>query len=318
MRPTWAEQLYPQITGQQLDGVFYMDPYTLASLLELTGPVTLKGNPVKLTSKTAAHTLLVDQYVQLPKGRNRVDFLDEATRVTFEKLTSGDLPKPVKVANVMSPMVDQGHLFGQSTHPDIEALFQQLGLDGAVPSPRGGDFLWVTQSNENPSKIDAYLQRDITYDALFRPDTGEVVGDVKVRLTNSAPAALLPDDVIGNERGKPPGTNHMFLTVYSPLQATGATVDDAAVAVGSVRRFGLSTYTIFVDVPPGGTVTVELKLAGVIPRSRQYQLTVVRQPTVNADHIDVTLNGKEGWQVVGSGSFQVSGGSGKTSVVESE
>lgn len=310
-----VEQLYPQVAGQQLDGVFYMDPYALASLLELTGPVTLKDSDVKLTSKTAAHTLLVDQYVQLTKG-DRVDFLDEATRVTFERLTTGDLPKPVKVANVMNPMVEQGRMFGHSTHPNIQALFQQLALDGAVPSRNDGDYLSVTQSNENPSKIDAYLQRDVTYDATFWPDTGQVDGDLRIRLTNSAPAALLPDDVIGNANGLPPGTNHLFLTVYSPLSAKSATVNDAPTGVGSVKRFGLSAYTVVVDVPPGGTVTVEIKLTGVIGRSRQYQLTVVRQPTVNPDHIDLTLSGKEGWRVVSSANFQLSGGTGKASIGE--
>ena len=249
-----AEQLYPQAGGDQLDGVFYMDPYALASLLDLTGPITLKGSSTKLTSKNAAHTLLVDQYTQIPDNGVRNDFLDEATRVTFEQLTSGNLPKPVAVANVMSPAVDQGRLFAHSTHPEVEALYQKLALDGTVAAPKESDYLSVTQSNENPSKIDAYLQRDISYDATFWPDTGQVDGTLRIRLTNSAPAALLPDDVIGNARGLPPGTNRLQLTIYSPLGAKGATINDAAVAIGSAKRFGLSAYTVAVDVPPGASV----------------------------------------------------------------
>lgn len=341
-----AEQLYPQAAdGQQVDGVIYMDPYALASLLDLTGPITVtdttKAPPpatttppskkdkkggnngsggtstttsIELNSKNAAHILLVDQYVTIGENHKRVDFLDEATRITFEKLTSGDLPKPVKVAQVMNPMVEQGHLFAHSIHPDVEALFTQLAFDGTVPDRANGDYLSVTQANENPSKIDAYLQRDVTYDATFRPDTGEVVSDVRIKLTNSAPGALLPDDVIGNANGLPPGTNHLFLTVYSPLNAKGATIDDKPTGVGSIKRFGLSAFTIVVDVPPGGTVNVDLKLAGVVARSRQYQLTVVRQPTVNSDHIDVTLQGREGWRVVAFPGFQLEGSTGKASI----
>jgi hypothetical protein len=311
-----AEQLYPQTGGARLDGVFYMDPYALAQLLELTGPVTLKGNRAKLSSKNAAQTLLVDQYLEIPVKGERVDFLDEVTRVTFERLTSGDLPRPVKVAQVMSPMVEQGRFFGQSSHPLIQALFQELALDGTVPSRNGGDYLSVTQSNENPSKIDAYLQRDVTYDATYFPDTGQVDGDVKIRLTNSVPSTDLPQDVIGNANGLPPGTNHLFLNVYSPLGALGATVNGVPTGVGSVKRFGLSAYTVVVDVPPGGTVTVEIKLAGVVDRSRQYRLTVVRQPTVNSDHIDVTLNTRDGWHIVSFPGFQLDGGTGKASIGE--
>jgi hypothetical protein len=308
-----AEQLYPQAAGQQLDGVFYVDPYALAGLLDLTGPVTLKDSNTKLTSKNAARTLLVDQYTQFPK-KERVDFLDEATRVVFEKLTTGDLPKPGKVSKVMSPMVEQGRVFGHSTHPEIEALFQKLALDGAVPAPQGGDYLSVTQSNENPNKIDAYLQREVMYDATYSPDTGQVDSDVTIRLTNSAPAAGLPDDVIGNAHGQPFGTNHLFLTVYTPLGARGATINDEPTGLGSVERFGLSAYTIVVDVPPGGTVTVRLALSGVIARSRQYQLTVVRQPTVNLDHIDLSIKGREGWRVSEFPGFQVAAATGKATI----
>ncbi|MEY2423959.1 MAG: hypothetical protein QOI95_4026 [Acidimicrobiaceae bacterium] len=310
-----AEQLYPQAVGQQLDGVFYMDPYALERLLELTGPINLKDSDFKLTAKNAAHVLLVDQYTQVPK-KERVDFLDEATRLTFERLTQGDLPKPVQVAKVMNPMVEQGRFFAHSTHPEIETLFQQLSLDGAVRPPSDGDYLSITQTNENPSKIDAYLQRDVTYDATFLPDSGQVDGDLHIRLTNSAPAALLPEDVIGNAQGKPPGTNHLFLTVYSSLRATGATLDGAPTNIGSIKRFGLSAYTVVVDVPPGGTANVEIKLTGTIARSRQYQLTVVRQPTVNSDHIDVTVKPKEGWKIVSFPGFQLAGNTGSASIGE--
>ncbi|MEY2451726.1 MAG: hypothetical protein QOD92_1300 [Acidimicrobiaceae bacterium] len=313
-----AEQLYPQTGGVPLDGVFYMDPYALEQLLDLTGPITLKGgdNRTKLTSKNAARTLLVDQYVDIPVKGERVDFLDEATRLTFEQLTTGDLPKPVKVANVMNPMVEQGRLFAQSTHPQIQALFEQLALDGSIPARNGGDYLSVTQSNENPSKIDAYLQRDVTYDATYFPDTGQVDGDVKIRLTNSVPSTDLPEDVVGNANGLPVGTNHLFLNVYSPLGAVGATINGVPTGLGSIKRFGLSAYTVVVDVPPGGTVTVEIKLAGIVDRSRQYQLTVVRQPTVNSDHIDVTLNTRDGWRIVSFPGFQLDRGTGKASIGE--
>jgi hypothetical protein len=318
-----VDQLYPQTGGAPIDGVFYMDPYALAALLDLTGPVTLSGTRTKISSKNAAQTLLVDQYLEphtdVERGKRgekdqRVDFLEELTRVTFDRLTSGDLPKPVTVADVMNPMVEQGRLFGQSSHPQIEALFQQLGLDGSIPSRNGGDYLSVTQSNDNPSKIDAYLQRDVTYDATYFPDSGQVTADLHVRFTNSAPAALLPDDVIGNANGLPPGTNRLLLTVYSPLGATGATINGVPAGVGSVKRFGLSAYTVTVEIPSGATADVEFKLSGIVDRARQYQLTVVRQPTVNSDHIDVTLHTKDDWHIASFPGFQLEGGVGKASV----
>ena len=104
------------------------------------------------------------------------------------------------------------------------------------------------------------------------------------------------------------------LTLSSSTVKPGDTINDAPAGLGSVRRFGLSAYTIVVDVPPGGTVTVALQLTGAIARSRDYQLTVVRQPTVNSDHIDVTLNGSEGWRVAAFPGFQLAGPAGKASI----
>jgi hypothetical protein len=120
--------------------------------------------------------------------------------------------------------------------------------------------------------------------------------------------------VIGNAHGAPSGSNHLFLTVYTPLTATGATINDVPTGIGSAQRFGLSAYSIIVDVPAGGTVTIHLTLSGGIARSRQYQLTVVRQPTVNLDNIGLTLKGKEGWQVVEFPGFQVDGGTGEATI----
>ena len=89
-----AEQLYPQATGVTADGVFYMDPYTIARFIGLTGPIRLKDAGIRLTEDNAAEYLLKEQYVDLDEREDRVDFLDEATREMFEELTSGDLPSP--------------------------------------------------------------------------------------------------------------------------------------------------------------------------------------------------------------------------------
>lgn len=309
-----VHQLYAQATGQQVDGVFYMDPYALAALLDITGSITLHdANSTKLTEKNAAQVLLFDQYAQIADREDRVDFLDEATRLTFEQLTNGDLPKPASVAKALSPMVDEGHMFGSSVHPEVDALFRSLSLDGGAPAANGDDVLWVTQTNENPNKIDSYVHRDITYDATVRPDTGSVDANVDIKLTNSVDPAL-PDVVVDNAHGLPPGTDHLFLTVYSALRATSVTIQDLPVRFGAVPRFGLSAYTVVVDVPAGQTVSVKLKLTGVVETGDDYRLTVVRQPTVTPDVIDVTVTGRSGFTIKGANGLQLDGKTGKATV----
>jgi hypothetical protein len=73
---------------------------------------------------------------------------------------------------------------------------------------------------------------------------------------------------------------------------------------------------VVVDVPSGGTVDIKMQLSGLVARSSQYQLTVVRQPTVNSDDIRFTLKGRDGWRVRNFPGFQVEGGTGTATVSE--
>ena len=72
-----VQQMWPQSGGKQLDGVMYLDPVTLGILMQLTGPVTVKGYDKPLTADTAATFLLRDQYVLFP-GDDRHEFLVDA------------------------------------------------------------------------------------------------------------------------------------------------------------------------------------------------------------------------------------------------
>src|SRR4029079_15826728 len=133
-------------------------------------------------------------------------------------------------------------------------------------------------------------------------------------LTNSAPADGLPEDVIGNRHEQPPGTNHLFLTVYSALRALGATVDGRPAATGAASRFGLSAFTVVVDVAPGQTVTMTMQLTGTVARGDAYRLAVVRQPVVNPDRIDISVVGRSGFIVTDSDRITIDQKQGKATV----
>ena len=99
------EQLYPQSGGEKLDGVISIDPTGLAALLRFTGPIVVPGLDTPLTSANAADILLRQQYVRFGNNLERKDLLVEASRITFERLTTGSLPAPRQLAKVLGPMV---------------------------------------------------------------------------------------------------------------------------------------------------------------------------------------------------------------------
>lgn len=325
--PTVAEvvaELYPQSGGAPVDGVISLDPYAIAALLRLVGPVPVEGREEPLTADNAAPLLLHEQYLQFDEEEvGRVDFLDAATRLVFSKLTSTTLPAPREVADALAPVVAGRHLQLASTHPAEQRFFERIGAAGAVPPVRG-DFVGVVTQNFNGNKIDWFLRRSYSYDAAFDPRTGSVRATLEVRLRNDAPDRGLPDSVIGfggfPAPGQPvtdPGENLLLLSVYSPLELTAMTVDDGQVlSISRQNELGRRVYSALVSVRAGATRTVTVGLAGRVSPG-DYRLDVLRQPTVVPDEAAVSVEFPRGWRLArGAGRGSAPAGASETLTVD--
>jgi hypothetical protein len=156
----------------------------------------------------------------------------------------------------------------------------------------------VTQ-NAATNKIDAYLQRSITSQVAYDPGNGGVRSTVTIALHNEAPAAGLSSQVLGSYGGSglPPGTNQTWLTVYSPLALAAASENGHPVNMGAVPELGVITYSTFVQVPPGGEVTLTLHLNGRISSGKHYQITLRQQPMVLPDRNLVQVAATAGWNI---------------------
>ena len=284
-------ELYPQSGGQPVDGVIAVDPEGLAALMQLTGPVPVSGLDEPLTADGAAEFLLQGQYTRIEDNEDRIDALESLARGTFDRLTTGDLPGPRAVADALGRAVAGGHLHAWGADPDQQALFEDVGLDGAL-DPVRGDFLGVVSNNAVGNKIDLFLQRDVAYDVNWDPATGALFATATVTLTNSAPAEGLPPIVIGSPLsgpGSPPsGTNRTYLSVYTPWILDGAVVDGAPAEIERQVERDRYAYSLFLDVPPGGTRTVTLELRGLLG-ARRYGLDVATQPLVRPDRLDLAV-----------------------------
>ena len=298
-------ELYPQSGGEPLDGVIAVDPTALAALLRFTGPVTVPGVAEPLTTDTAAEFLLISQYSQLSDTRERVDSLDYLARAVFDKLTTGDLPAPRDLADVLAETVAGGHLHLYSPEPDRQRLFRRIGVDGALPAADGGDTLAVVNNNASGNKIDAFLQRDIRDEVRWDPDTGNLAVAVTINLINDAPRARLPEYVIGSplpDDRLPPGTNRTYLSVYSPWDLEAVSVDGMPMGIERQEERGMHAYSLFLDIPPeGGRRVVTLALRGTTTAQR-YRLDVSTQPLVKPDRLSLSV------EVDGTSSIEASGG----------
>ena len=283
--------------GEPIDGVIVVDPYGLAALLEFTGPIEVDGSPETLTPDNAADILVRRQYVEFDTRPDRADFLDQASRKTFEKLTTGDIPGPERIGAVLGPAVQDKHLMFTATRPDEQAFLQPARRVGRVPGGAAGSGLLrghqpelgQQQDRRVPAPDGAATSRPTT------PAAGRITSKATVTLRNDAPASGLPDAVIGsNDRGLPLGTNRLLLSFYSPLDLVDSSVDGTHQGFESQRELGYQVYRRYIGIPPGGTVTVQLDLAGTIDAGSDYQLAVGVQPMVNPDTIEAIVHAHRG------------------------
>ena len=277
------------------------------------GPVRVEGLPFPLTAKNAAKFLLEDQYLTFGANAQRIDFLDEAAHNVTDRLLHGNLPGPRTVGKVLAGATRGGHLRAAFFDAPSEALFDRLGATGRLQRTPGDSFGLVTQ-NSSGNKIELFLHRQVDLQTTVDASSGRTATTATVTLHNDAPSTGLPSYVIGNPVGLPAGTNRSYLSLYTTLALTGATLDGAPVQLEQQSELGLSVYSAFVTIPPGGAATLRVQLAGGsrfagTKASPHYALRLWHQDTVHPDRVSVHVRMRAPWGLDhASGGWTMAGG----------
>ena len=283
-------ELYPKSGGRKVDGVFVMDVYALAKLMEVTGDVTIADRGITVGAATAAQFLLTEQYA-IEASLERADLLEEISRVTIERLLTTTLPSPPELADLMGPMARQGRFLAWSAVADEQDLFQRINMAGGLPARNGGDGIAVSLNNAAANKIDYYLDGSMTYEVTIDPPTRVVRAVLTLALTNSSPVTGRPDYVIGNTIGLPVGTNRSYVAVHHVLTPVASAIDGQPVPfqVGIEGEYLVSSTLL--DIPAGESRTITLTFEGALEPAADYRLAIRSPPFVRPIPIDVTVNG---------------------------
>jgi hypothetical protein len=306
MSPDWPsvaqviEGLYPQSGGEPVDGAISVDPAALAAFLKLTGPVTVNGLDMPLTSQNAASFLLRDQYLAFGDLQSRVDVLGNAVDAVIHRIQNGDLPGAARIGKVLGPMVKQGRLKLQTVDASGEQFLTRIHASGALPPVRG-DFAGLVTQNASGNKIELFLHRSLTYEPVVDAETGTVRAVATITLRNDAPTSGLPDYVIAGSGPNPTARGHYrgFVSFYTPLALQKAAVDGQPGTFDTATELGRNVISTFVDIESGGTATLRLELAGpvkmpTVATARRYRLTVWHQSTIEPDQLVVRVAGAAG------------------------
>jgi hypothetical protein len=258
--------------SQPVDGVVALDVPTLASLLALTGPVTVAGIPRPVTAGNVAPLLLHDLYAGAPAGNQaaRHDENADVASAVFNALSS----RPVDVAALAHSLakdVAGRHLIVWDAQPTNEAILVRYGASGAIDTENPTRAFHVAVENAGATKLDYYVQVSVHQD-IEVDGGGSATIDTAVTVTNRAPAGQPPSYQLGpdDKTSIIPGQYVANVYLWGPRGST---------QVGSVAESGLrvSETSISVLAQHQTTVHFTTTIAGAVT-SGLLALTYVPQP----------------------------------------
>jgi len=248
--------LWKRQFGQSLDGVIAVDPSALSYMLKATGPITLPSGKI-LTSENLVAQTLSTAYKEYEKDNAaRKQYLVSIINATFKQLLEGEFNK-LQMARAMQRGIIENRILVYSTESGVEEELAKTRLAGFMHTTPSNQYRVVVQ-NIDASKLDYYLDRDISIRSLSCGDSAEV--EVLVTVKNSLTSGVgLPAYVLTrSDKSKPaeitPGQHRFLLFVYGPPQsklisATRSSTTGSAGGMGEERTRPI--LVVDLDLPPG-------------------------------------------------------------------
>jgi hypothetical protein len=248
---------------QRLDGAIATDPTALSYLLGATGPVTLSdgsavgsGNAVEFFENSIYAVFAGDTI-------ERKAYLVQASRAVAAKVLAVPSSALVATATAMRHAVDERRLLVYSRDPAVEDPISAAPIGGVLPRT-DRPFLDVVVNNSSGTKLDYYLQRDVSYS---RASCASRDVTVTVSLHNNAPDHGLAPTVLGRGPGVRPepevGEEGLVLSVYGTHGS-----DARRVSVDGKRGFfqvdseqGHPVTSTHLAIKSGQTLTVTFDIA---------------------------------------------------------
>jgi len=289
MQAMWA-----QATGQHVDGVIGLDVPGVASILKLTGPVTVPGISTPVSAKNVADILLNKAYQGLPVNDPSYARRGEIAAVVKAAV---DQMKTEKVdldsfASTLSTDVDGRHLSVWSDIPSTESGLVTLDAAGTLTSSDPSRTFHVAIENATADKLDYFVAVAVHIGVTVDP-TGNALVNTTIQAVNYAKPGQPPSYQYG-----PDGVNSLVPGEYGArIFVWGPT---GSVMPGSVDESGLEVVQSHFSLLPDQHNQVEF--SSFIPHAvvdGHLNLRLVPQARLIPDRLTLSLSAP-GWSVTGS------------------
>jgi len=298
-----ALSTYELGVGERLDGVISADPFVLASMLELTGPVHVPGVAAPIDADSVVAFTTNEAYTRFTRPDQRKALLGAVAQDVFERFLGMD-GHGIARLKALGGAVADGHLKIFSRDGAFQAGLEAAGVTGGMAAPTG-DLLSVTVDNGSGGKLDYYATRRLSYDVQLGGD-GEAIATTDVEIVNAAPSQGEPRYVIGPfVHGAEAGELRPFtwLWCHQPCEVQQVERDGEASSLDDGSELGVPWYREYRSIPPGqtGHLHVVTRTSGVWDgdaSSGSYRLTFLGQTTIRPTEVTITIRAPEGTDVV--------------------
>lgn len=180
-----ASDMQKVIVGDDIDGVFAVDPVFLQYMLGVVGGTQLPDGTV-VDGSNAAKVLLHDIYWNYPVEEQDAIFAavaGSAFNKIVDELGSSDI---TKIAAAIEKGASEGRILMYSRNDDEEKAAKALGISGALQTDTSeAPILGVYVNNYSYSKMDWFLDKRVTIDSSVENADGSTTYRVTTSLKNT-------------------------------------------------------------------------------------------------------------------------------------
>ena len=180
-----ASDMQKAIVGDDIDGVFAVDPVFLQYMLGVVGGTQLPDGTV-VDGSNAAKVLLHDIYWNYPVEEQDAIFAavaGSAFNKIVDELGSSDI---TKIAAAIEKGASEGRILMYSRNDDEEKAAKALGISGALQTDTSeAPILGVYVNNYSYSKMDWFLDKRVTIDSSVENADGSMTYRVTTSLKNT-------------------------------------------------------------------------------------------------------------------------------------
>jgi hypothetical protein len=316
-----ARAFYAQETGIQADGVFTIDLNAVKLLVGALGELTVPGADEPITGENIEEQVI--QFWEQPIGADsaigdnwdmewfnrRKDFMPAIAKAALERVQSGADYGALLAAAQMA--MDARAIQGWVNNPQVQSVLHEARWDGGLQPASGADFLAVVDTNMGYNKVDAAIQRALTYSVTWpEAASADSRGLATVTITYSHPITT-PDP--GCDPSPRYGTTYAdmiarcyfdYVRVYAPAGSELVTAKGMTGETITSRRgeSGTQEFAGFFVLPPAGEQQVSFTYhlpAGMT--AENYRLILQRQSGTQPLPVQINVGGVTHAATVGEG-----------------